>query len=334
MSRRLRGHLSSRKRHGWRPVSPRVKMTPDNCTSVCPLPACQCCAILAGLQAVRPSLRCGRCAWTPAAGAAHQNTPETTRKTVKRPRAGRVARSSPRCYRSSPVASIELHPDLAAAAAEHLHSLDYYPTLPVGDSRGGLPHRAPYDRIIATCAVSAISPARIDQLTPGGRIVTDLRGELASSLAVLDKIAPDTVQGRLLDQAGHFMWLRPSSQDPLPTTDRFNVVIDLDEAETIGTDLDPHILNEPGLRVLLSIAEPHLGPITHTHHQTHQAVGCAPRTAGPKSPPAPSPLSPTADHATSGPASNTSPPKGNASADRPGTLRTTTSNRGPLASFC
>jgi hypothetical protein len=114
------------------------------------------------------------------------------------------------------------------------------------------------------------------------------------------------------------MWLRPSSQDPLPTTDRFNVVIDLDEAETIGTDLDPHILNEPGLRVLLSIAEPHLGPITHTHHQTHQAVGCVPRTAGPKSPPAPSPLSPTADHATSGPPSNTSPPKGNASADPAG----------------
>jgi len=74
----------------------------------------------------------------------------------------------------------------------------------------------------------------------------------------------------------------------------------------------------PGLRVLLSIAEPHLGPITHTHHQTHQAVGCVPRTAGPKSPPAPSPLSPTADHATSGPPSNTSPPKGNASADPAG----------------
>jgi protein-L-isoaspartate O-methyltransferase len=177
------------------------------------------------------------------------------------------------CHRlgAQHVASIELHPDLAAAAAEHLHSLDYYPSLALGDGGGGIPHWAPYDRIIATCAVSAIPPAWIDQLTPGGRIVTDLRGELASSLAVLDKIAPGTVQGRLLDQAGHFMWLRPSSQDPLPTTDRFNLVIDLDQAETMGTDLDPRILNEPGLRVLLSIAEPHLGPITHTHHQTHHS---------------------------------------------------------------
>lgn len=65
------------------------------------------------------------------------------------------------------------------------------------------------------------------------------------------------------------MWLRPSPQNPLPTLACFNLAIDLDEAETIGTNLDPHILNDPGLRVLLSIAEPHLGPITHTQHQTH-----------------------------------------------------------------
>jgi hypothetical protein len=56
----------------------------------------------------------------------------------------------------------------------------------------------------------------IDQLAPGGRIVTDLRGELACSLAVLDKRAPDTVQGQLLDLPGHFMWLRSTPQCPEP----------------------------------------------------------------------------------------------------------------------
>jgi hypothetical protein len=35
---------------------------------------------------------------------------------------------------------------------------------------------------------------------------------------------------------------------------------------TTGTDLDPRMLDEPGLRVLLSIAEPSLGPITHPQH--------------------------------------------------------------------
>ncbi|MGI9063111.1 MAG: methyltransferase domain-containing protein [Pseudonocardiaceae bacterium] len=175
------------------------------------------------------------------------------------------------CHRlgADHVASIELHTGLAADAADHLHGLGYEPTLAVGDGAGGVPARAPYDRIIATCAVQAIPPVWIDQLAPGGRIVTDLRGELASSLAILDKIAPDTVQGRLLDLHGHFMWLRSTADSPLPNAGRFNLVINLNDAVTIGTDLDPRMLDEPGLRVLLSIVEPNLGPITHTQREVH-----------------------------------------------------------------
>lgn len=177
------------------------------------------------------------------------------------------------CHRlgAEHVASIELHPGLAADATERLHSLGYEPTLAVGDGAGGVPDHAPYDRIIATCAVPAIPPVWIDQLAPGGRIVTDLRGELASSLAILDKIAPDTVQGRLLDLPGHFMWLRCTPELPLPNADRFNLVINLDNAETTGTDLDPRLLDESGLRVLLSIVEPTLGPITHTQREAHES---------------------------------------------------------------
>lgn len=176
------------------------------------------------------------------------------------------------CHRlgADHVASIELHPGLAAEAAEHLRGLGYEPTLAVGDGAGGVPDRAPYDRIIATCAVPAIPSAWIDQLALGGRIVTDLRGELASSLAVLDKTAPDTVQGRLLDLPGHFMWLRSTPDSALPNADRFTLVINHDDAKTVGTDLDPRLLDEPGLRVLLSIVEPHLGPITHTQRETHE----------------------------------------------------------------
>ena len=175
------------------------------------------------------------------------------------------------CHRlgADHVASIELHPSLAADAADRLRSLAYEPTLQVGDGACGLPDHAPYDKIIATCAVPAIPPAWIDQLSPGGRIVTDLRGELASSLAILDKVAPDTVQGRLLDLPGHFMWLRSTAEDPLPNVGRFNLMIDLNDAVTTGTDLDPRMLDEPGLRVLLSIAEPNLGPITHTQREGH-----------------------------------------------------------------
>ncbi len=158
------------------------------------------------------------------------------------------------------VASIELHPELAADAAERLGALGYRPTLAVGDGAAGVPDQAPYDRIIATCAVPEIPAAWIAQLAPGGRIVADLRGEMSSSLAVLDNTDPGTVTGRLLDQAGHFMWLRPDPDNPLRDAHRFEFVADLDTAETTTTDLDPEVLAEPGLRVLLGILEPTLSP--------------------------------------------------------------------------
>jgi protein-L-isoaspartate O-methyltransferase len=164
------------------------------------------------------------------------------------------------CHRlgADKVTSIELHPGLAAAAAQRLHELSYYPNLVVGDGAHGAPNHTPYDRILATCAVSAIPAAWIDQLAPGGRIVTDLRGEMSSSLAVLDKITSDTIEGRLLDQLGLFMWLRPAPDSPLLDPQQFSYVIDLDDADTTHTHLDPRLLDDPGPRALLAILEPTL----------------------------------------------------------------------------
>jgi len=65
------------------------------------------------------------------------------------------------CHRlgATQVAGIELHPELAAEAAERLGALGYRPTLATGDGAAGIPHRAPFDRIIATCAVPEIPAA-------------------------------------------------------------------------------------------------------------------------------------------------------------------------------
>jgi len=165
------------------------------------------------------------------------------------------------CHRlgAEQVTSIELHPRLAATAAQHLASLGLRPALVVGDGAYGVPDHAPYDRLLATCAVSAIPPAWIEQLTPIGRIVTDLRSEMSSSLAVLDKTTPDTVQGRLLDQPGHFMWLRPDPASPLLRAGDMRLVVHRDgDNDTRTTDLDLRVLTEPGLRALLGILEPAL----------------------------------------------------------------------------
>lgn len=158
------------------------------------------------------------------------------------------------------VTTVELHPDLSAAARERLSSLAMHPTVVTGDGGQGHAANAPYDRIISTCAASGIPPEWVKQLATGGRIVTDLRTEMSSSIAVLDKIAPDRVQGYLLDDVGNFMWLRPDPGSPMldPAAPDLIVHRDHDSNHTATTSLDPRILGNPGLRVTLGTLEPTL----------------------------------------------------------------------------
>ncbi|WP_240519587.1 protein-L-isoaspartate O-methyltransferase family protein [Amycolatopsis antarctica] len=55
----------------------------------------------------------------------------------------------------------------------------------------------PFDRIIATCAVTHIPPAWIDQFADNGRIVASLDAGTAGPLLVLDRTAADEVTGRI-----------------------------------------------------------------------------------------------------------------------------------------
>jgi protein-L-isoaspartate O-methyltransferase len=72
------------------------------------------------------------------------------------------------CHRlgDTQVTSIDIDPDLVADTRLRLATLGYHPTLLAGDGTHGAINNAPYDRVIATCAVPAIPPAWIDQLAP------------------------------------------------------------------------------------------------------------------------------------------------------------------------
>ncbi len=158
------------------------------------------------------------------------------------------------------VTTLELHPDLAALARERLSALAIYPTVVAGNGIEGYVANAPYGRILATCAANSIPPAWVQQLTVGGRIVTDLRSEMSSSIAVLDKTAPDRVEGHLLDYPGYFMWLRPDPNSPMLNPTAPELIIDRDHQSnhTATTSVDPKLLGNPGLRMTLSILEPTL----------------------------------------------------------------------------
>jgi protein-L-isoaspartate(D-aspartate) O-methyltransferase len=142
------------------------------------------------------------------------------------------------------VTTIDIDPALTADASRHLVEVGYRPIVAATDGAAGLPIRAPYDRILATCAITAIPPEWIRQLAPGGRIVAPLTGD-AGALAVLDKTAPDEVTGHIDATPARFMPLRARIDNPLgPGESAGDTTTGMAHCGT--TAMDPATLADPG----------------------------------------------------------------------------------------
>jgi protein-L-isoaspartate O-methyltransferase len=76
------------------------------------------------------------------------------------------------------VTSVDIDPELVDLARERLAVNGHTPTLAAVDGHTGYPPGAPYDRIIATCAVPTIPAAWLEQAAPGAVILTDVHGPL------------------------------------------------------------------------------------------------------------------------------------------------------------
>lgn len=113
------------------------------------------------------------------------------------------------------VYSNDIDPALIGHARLTLKSLGYHPTLVATDGYTGLTGGAPYDRILATCAITHIPPEWIRQLADGGRIVAPISGNSTKPLLVLDKTAPDEVTGHFDHYNVAFMPLRHELLSPL-----------------------------------------------------------------------------------------------------------------------
>jgi protein-L-isoaspartate(D-aspartate) O-methyltransferase len=84
---------------------------------------------------------------------------------------------------SGQVTSVDIDPELVAAAREHLDRAGFGEVrVACADGAEGYPDRAPYDRIIATVGVSDLAPAWLAQVVPQARIVVpfDVRGTQVS----------------------------------------------------------------------------------------------------------------------------------------------------------
>ncbi len=85
------------------------------------------------------------------------------------------------------VYTIEIIEELGKDAAKRLQRYKNVEAR-IGDGYRGWPEAAPFDAIIVTAAPDHIPPALIEQLKPGGRLVTPLGGQLSiQQLMVVEK---------------------------------------------------------------------------------------------------------------------------------------------------
>lgn len=170
------------------------------------------------------------------------------------------------------VASIDIDPTLVEQARTRLGQAGYRPSLTAGDGAGGIPARAPFDRIIATCAVPAIPASWVAQLRDQGVIVADVRGEMSSALVTVTKTGPDTVRGRFLAVPGHFMWLRAAPGNPLRDGGSLNMIFDTAGARRSTTTLAPSVLSNHEFRFMLTLSVSGIsfnGSVNHEHGRVH-----------------------------------------------------------------
>ncbi|GAA4919553.1 methyltransferase domain-containing protein [Streptomyces coeruleoprunus] len=102
------------------------------------------------------------------------------------------------------VTTIDLDTDITDAAKAHLAEAGYRPAVITGDGARGCPGRAPFDRIIATCALPSVPGAWLAQCRPGGRVLAPL----STGLISLDVRDAEHAEGRFLHTSAYFVPLR------------------------------------------------------------------------------------------------------------------------------
>jgi len=166
------------------------------------------------------------------------------------------------CHRvgAANVTSIELDPALARVARDALATIGLHPQVHAGDGTDGLADAGPFDRIVATAATDHIPPAWINQLAPGGAILTDLRGSIAGSLirltaTTVDDDEVDTVEGPFLPLPGAFMPMRTRTDSPYRDGEHWDqIVFDLRNPQHTTTNVDPTLAaDHPSLQFLVQL---------------------------------------------------------------------------------
>ncbi|MFJ8943352.1 methyltransferase domain-containing protein [Streptomyces sp. NPDC102395] len=113
------------------------------------------------------------------------------------------------------VTTVDLDPEITESARRHLAEAGHHPAVVTGDGARGVPERAPFDRIIATCTLTTIPRAWTAQCRPGGLVLAPL----ATGLVALTVHDAAHAEGRFLHTPAYFVPLRGGGRpepEPVP----------------------------------------------------------------------------------------------------------------------
>lgn len=136
---------------------------------------------------------------------------------------------------SGSVTTVEIDPALAGAAHERLSRAGFGRVRTVtDDATGGVAESAPFDRIISTASVhlGRVPYAWVEQMKPGGVLVTPVRADLTSGPLVRFVVHEDgTATGQMAPLGVEFMEVR-SQRTPRTPDDNFDWTDDTTDRET------------------------------------------------------------------------------------------------------
>lgn len=105
------------------------------------------------------------------------------------------------------VTTVDLDEEIAESARAHLAAAGHRPAVLTGDGARGCPEHAPYDRVVATCAVPSVPYSWLDQCRPDALVLTPL----STGLLLLRVRDPEHAEGRFLPTSAYFVALRGGS---------------------------------------------------------------------------------------------------------------------------
>ncbi|MFJ1645901.1 ATP-grasp peptide maturase system methyltransferase [Streptomyces sp. NPDC088258] len=151
------------------------------------------------------------------------------------------------------VATVEVDPEVAERADAALEALGFSAWTATGDGLLGHPRRAPYDRVIATCAVRRIPHTWVRQTKPGGVILSTVGSwPYGTGLAKVTVDDQGNAEGRIV---GRSSFMQARCQAVMPVAGDLSARTAYTDSER-GTKASPTLLDDWMPAFLAQLAAP------------------------------------------------------------------------------